>query len=56
MDPSIFTVLSVPSLKPNVSILDFVIFKDWWSVQEDTFRPPYFHRNVMSEFMGNIKG
>uniref|UniRef100_A0A0B6Z789 Homogentisate 1,2-dioxygenase n=1 Tax=Arion vulgaris TaxID=1028688 RepID=A0A0B6Z789_9EUPU len=55
-DPSIFTVLTCPSLKPGVAIADFVIFPPRWSVQEHTFRPPYYHRNCMSEFMGLIYG
>jgi homogentisate 1,2-dioxygenase len=36
--------------------MDFVIFPPRWMVAEDTFRPPWFHRNVMSEFMGLIEG
>jgi len=55
-DPSIFTVLTCPSLKPGTAIADFVIFPPRWSVSEHTFRPPYYHRNCMSEFMGLIKG
>ncbi|XP_063984388.1 homogentisate 1,2-dioxygenase isoform X2 [Diachasmimorpha longicaudata] len=55
-DPSIFTVLTCPSSKPGTAIADFVIFPPRWSVQENTFRPPYYHRNCMSEFMGLIKG
>jgi len=55
-DPSIFTVLTCPSNKPGTAIADFVIFPPRWSVQEHTFRPPYFHRNCMSEFMGLIHG
>lgn len=56
-DPSIFTVLTSPSgLMPGVANVDFVIFPPRWSVAEHTFRPPYFHRNVMSEFMGLIAG
>ncbi len=43
-DPSIFTVLTCPSLKPGTAIADFVIFPPRWSVQEHTFRPPYYHR------------
>ncbi|KAF9193497.1 hypothetical protein BGZ50_007427 [Haplosporangium sp. Z 11] len=56
IDPSIFTVLTCKSDKPGVAIADFVIFPPRWSVQENTFRPPYFHRNCMSEFMGLIHG
>ncbi|XP_781103.4 homogentisate 1,2-dioxygenase isoform X1 [Strongylocentrotus purpuratus] len=55
-DPSIFTVLTCQSNKPGTAIADFVIFPPRWSVQERTFRPPYYHRNCMSEFMGLIKG
>lgn len=43
-DPSIFTVLTCPSTKPGVAIADFVIFPPRWAVQENTFRPPYYHR------------
>lgn len=55
-DPSIFTVLTCPSEKPGVAIADFVIFPPRWAVQDKTFRPPYYHRNCMTEFMGLIKG
>jgi homogentisate 1,2-dioxygenase len=55
-DPSIFTVLTSPSDTPGMANLDFVIFPPRWMVAEDTFRPPYFHRNVMSEFMGLVQG
>ncbi|HEY2178409.1 MAG TPA: homogentisate 1,2-dioxygenase [Caulobacteraceae bacterium] len=55
-DPSIFTVLTSPSDTPGVANSDFVIFPPRWIVAEDTFRPPWFHRNVMSEFMGLITG
>eukprot|EP00252_Welwitschia_mirabilis_P024120 TRINITY_DN7032_c0_g1_i1.p1 TRINITY_DN7032_c0_g1~~TRINITY_DN7032_c0_g1_i1.p1 ORF type:complete len:464 (+),score=71.45 TRINITY_DN7032_c0_g1_i1:262-1653(+) len=55
-DPSINTVLTVPSEKPGVAIVDFVIFPPRWLVAEHTFRPPYYHRNCMSEFMGLIYG
>jgi homogentisate 1,2-dioxygenase len=55
-DPSIFTVLTCPSLEPGVAVLDFVIFPPRWMVSEHTFRPPYYHRNCMSEYMGNIVG
>ncbi|MDQ6785911.1 MAG: homogentisate 1,2-dioxygenase [Acidobacteriota bacterium] len=51
-DPSIYTVLTSPSPEIGVANCDFVIFPDRWLVQEDTFRPPWFHRNYMSEFMG----
>jgi len=55
-DPSIFTVLTSPSETPGTANCDFVIFPPRWMVAEDTFRPPWFHRNVMSEFMGLIQG
>ena len=55
-DPSIFTVLTSPSDTRGTANVDFVIFPPRWSVAEHTFRPPYFHRNVMSEFMGLVKG
>jgi homogentisate 1,2-dioxygenase len=55
-DPSIFTVLTSPSDTAGVANVDFVIFPPRWSVAEHTFRPPYFHRNVMSELMGLIRG
>ncbi|KAJ9528270.1 hypothetical protein QJQ45_014238, partial [Haematococcus lacustris] len=55
-DPSIFTVLTVPSSTPGVAVADFVIFPPRWIVAQNTFRPPYYHRNVMSEFMGLISG
>ncbi|CEG56658.1 homogentisate 1,2-dioxygenase [Legionella fallonii] len=55
-DPSIFTVLTSESDTPGVAHLDFVIFPPRWMVAEHTFRPPYFHRNIMSELMGLIYG
>lgn len=55
-DPSIFTVLTSPSGQAGVANLDFVIFPPRWMVAEDTFRPPWYHRNFMSEFMGLVKG
>ncbi len=55
-DPSIFTVLTSPSESPGRANADFVIFPPRWMVGEDTFRPPWFHRNVMSEAMGLIHG
>jgi homogentisate 1,2-dioxygenase len=55
-DPSIFTVLTSPSDTPGTANVDFVIFPPRWMVAERTFRPPWFHRNVMSEFMGLIFG
>ncbi|MBS0577968.1 MAG: homogentisate 1,2-dioxygenase [Proteobacteria bacterium] len=55
-DPSIFLVLQSPSDTAGVDELDFVIFPPRWLVMQDTFRPPWFHRNVASEFMGLIEG
>jgi homogentisate 1,2-dioxygenase len=55
-DPSIFTVLTSPSGEPGIANCDFVIFPDRWLVAENTFRPPWYHRNVMSEYMGLIYG
>jgi homogentisate 1,2-dioxygenase len=55
-DPSIFTVLTSPSDTPGTANLDFVIFPPRWLVAEDTFRPPWFHRNIASEFMGLVHG
>jgi homogentisate 1,2-dioxygenase len=55
-DPSIFTVLTSPSDTPGWANCDFVIFPPRWMVAEDTFRPPWYHRNVMSECMGLVHG
>lgn len=55
-DPSIFTVLTSPTEHYGLANVDFVIFPPRWMVAEKTFRPPYYHRNVMSEFMGLIHG
>jgi homogentisate 1,2-dioxygenase len=55
-DPSIFTVLTSPSETGGTANCDFVIFPPRWLVAENTFRPPWFHRNIMSEFMGLITG
>jgi len=55
-DPSIFTVLTSPTDTPGTANVDFVIFPPRWMVAEHTFRPPYFHRNVMSEYMGLVLG
>jgi homogentisate 1,2-dioxygenase len=55
-DPSIFLVLQAPSDTPGVDTLDFVIFPPRWLAAENTFRPPWFHRNIASEFMGLIHG
>ncbi|WP_312137438.1 homogentisate 1,2-dioxygenase [Brevundimonas sp.] len=55
-DPSIFTVLTSPTDTVGTANCDFVIFPPRWMVAENTFRPPWFHRNVMSEFMGLITG
>jgi homogentisate 1,2-dioxygenase len=55
-DPSIFTVLTAPSGEEGTANIDFVIFPPRWLVGEDTFRPPWYHRNIMSEFMGLVYG
>ena len=55
-DPSIFTVLTSPSETPGTANIDFVIFPERWMVAENTFRPPWYHRNIMSEFMGLVFG
>jgi homogentisate 1,2-dioxygenase len=55
-DPSIFTVLTSPGVVPGQANVDFVIFPPRWMVAENTFRPPWFHRNLMNEFMGLIDG
>jgi len=55
-DPSIFTVLTSPSDTPGTANCDFAIFPPRWMVAENTFRPPYFHRNIMNEYMGLIFG
>ena len=55
-DPSIFTVLTAPSTVPGTANCDFVLFPPRWMVAEHTFRPPWFHRNLMNEFMGLVFG
>ena len=55
-DPSIFTVLTSPTDTPGTANCDFVIFPPRWMVMENTFRPPWYHRNLMSEFMGLVHG
>lgn len=55
-DPSIFTVLTAPTEERGTANVDFVIFPPRWQVAENTFRPPWYHRNIMSEFMGLIHG
>lgn len=55
-DPSIYTVLTSTSETPGVANADFVIFPERWIVMENSFRPPWYHMNVMSEFMGLIYG
>ncbi|HEY3918632.1 MAG TPA: homogentisate 1,2-dioxygenase [Stellaceae bacterium] len=56
IDPSVFTVLTAPSEIAGTANVDFVIFPPRWSVAEHSFRPPWFHRNVMNEYMGLIEG
>ena len=55
-DPSIFTVLTAPSGDRGTANIDFVLFRERWLVAENTFRPPWYHKNIMSELMGNIYG
>jgi homogentisate 1,2-dioxygenase len=55
-DPSIYTVLTAPSETNGTANVDFVIFPERWGVAENTFRPPWYHRNIMSEFMGLVYG
>ena len=55
-DPSIFTVLQSPSDTPGVSMIDFVVFAPRILAMQNTFRPPWYHRNVASEFMGLVHG
>ncbi len=55
-DPSIFTVLTAPSGIEGTANIDFVLFRDRWMVAEHSFRPPWYHKNIMSELMGNIYG
>jgi homogentisate 1,2-dioxygenase len=55
-DPSIFTVLTSPTDTPGLANCDFVIFPPRWLVGENTFRPPWYHRNIMSEYMGLVAG
>ena len=55
-DPSIYTVLTSPSETAGTANIDFVIFPERWAVAENTFRPPWYHRNIMSEFMGLVYG
>ncbi len=55
-DPSIYTVLTAPTATPGTANVDFAIFPPRWMVAEHTFRPPWFHRNMMNEFMGLVFG
>ena len=55
-DPSIFTVLTAPSGEAGTANIDFVIFPERWLVAEHSFRPPWYHMNIMSEFMGLLYG
>jgi len=56
IDPSIFCVLTAPSKQPGVPLADFLLFAGRWDVADGTFRPPYYHRNSATEFMGCIYG
>ncbi|MGB6156956.1 MAG: homogentisate 1,2-dioxygenase [Acidobacteriaceae bacterium] len=55
-DPSIYTVMTSPSVMAGTANVDFAIFPPRWLVAEHTFRPPWFHRNMMNEFMGLVFG
>ena len=55
-DPSIFTVLTSAGIEAGTANVDFVIFPERWMVAEHSFRPPWYHTNIMSEFMGMIYG
>jgi homogentisate 1,2-dioxygenase len=55
-DPSINTVMTSPTTRPGTANVDFVVFPPRWLVAENTFRPPWFHRNIMSEYMGLVRG
>jgi len=55
-DPSIFTVLTAPSGIAGTANIDFALFRERWMVAENTFRPPWYHKNIMTELMGNIYG
>jgi homogentisate 1,2-dioxygenase len=55
-DPSIYCVLLAKSKTPGVNLADFLVFTPKWSVTSNTFRPPYYHRNVNTEIMGMIYG
>ncbi len=55
-DPSIYSVLTAPTAEEGTANIDFVIFPPRWMAQENTFRPPWYHKNIMSELMGNIYG
>ena len=55
-DPSIYGVLASPTAVPGTANVEFAIFPPRWSVADDTFRPPPFHRNIASEFMGLVRG
>jgi homogentisate 1,2-dioxygenase len=55
-DPSIFLVLHSVSAVPGIDDIDFVIFPPRWLAMENTFRPPWYHRNIACEFMGLVHG
>ena len=56
IDPSVFCVLTAKSKTPHHSLVDFLIFSPRWDVSNHTFRPPYYHRNSSTEFMGLLYG
>ncbi|KAL4962872.1 Homogentisate 1,2-dioxygenase [Aspergillus stella-maris] len=55
-DPSIYCVLTAKSKRPGVSLAEFLVFTPKWNATTNTFRPPYYHRNVATELMGMIYG
>ncbi len=55
-DPSIWTLMTSASERPGTANMDLILFREQWRVAEHTFRPPWYHSNVMSELMGLIEG
>ena len=54
-DPSILTVLTSPHDDHGRNAVDFAVFRGRWDATQDTFRPPYMHRNSAVEFNAVIK-
>ncbi|KAI8166096.1 Homogentisate 1,2-dioxygenase [Colletotrichum sp. SAR 10_70] len=55
-DPSLYTVLTAKSKIPGVSVTDFMFFCPKYSSATNTFRPPYYHRNMATEVVGIVYG